>query len=74
MVKAYDANKIQIKQFLNAQLEMINVNEMELDSGTNLAEEMINRIKDIQMPNSNGKYQPPNLDDTIIFEGGLNNE
>lgn len=74
MVKAYDANKIQIKQFLNAQLEMIGVNEMELDSGTNLAEEMINRIKDIQAPNSNGQYQPPNLDDTIVFEGGLDNE
>lgn len=67
MIIAYDANKIQIKQFLTSQLEMINKNEMVLDSGTTLAEEMLKRIKDIHNPKAS--HNPNNLDNTIVFEG-----
>lgn len=74
MVKAYDANKIQIKQFLGAQLEMIGKNELELDSGTTLADEMMNRIKEIDAPKVTDIEETRNLDDTVIFEGGLNDE
>lgn len=67
MVIAYDANKIQIKQFLMSQLEMITKNELELDSGTTLAEEMLKRIKDISRPKSS--RASVSLDNTIVFDG-----
>lgn len=50
MVKAYDANKIQIKQFLQAQLEMITKNELELNSGASLADELTKQINQIHPP------------------------
>ncbi len=74
MVKAYDANKIQIKHFLGAQLDMISKNELELDAGTTLADEMMNRIKEIDAPKFNEITDSRNLDDTTIFEGGIVNE
>jgi len=67
MVIAYDANKIQIKQFLMSQLEMITKNELELDSGTTLAEEMLKRIKDISRPKTS--HHKVTLDSTIVFDG-----
>lgn len=67
MISAYDANKIQIKQFLTSQLEMINKNEMVLDSGTTLAEEMLKRIKDINNPKV--PHYNSSMDNTIVFEG-----
>jgi len=70
MVTAYDANKIQIKQFLGAQLEMISKNELELDSGTTLADEMMHRIKEIDIPKINDVKDLMPLEDTMIFEGG----
>lgn len=73
MVKAYDANKIQIKHFLAAQLEMINKNELELDAGTTLADEMMNRIKEIDAPKI-ATDDPRTMEDTTIFEGGITNE
>jgi len=66
MVIAYDANKIQIKQFLMSQLEMITKNELELDSGTTLAEEMLKRIKDISRPKAS--QHKVTLDSTIVFD------
>jgi cell division initiation protein len=69
MVKAYDANKIQIKQFLMAQLEMITKSELELDAGTNLADEMLKRIKEISAPKTHLYPKDTSLDDTMIFKG-----
>jgi cell division initiation protein len=66
MVIAYDANKIQIKQFLLSQLEMITKNELELDSGTTLAEEMLKRIKHMSTPKVSRTNS--NLDNTLVFE------
>jgi cell division initiation protein len=73
MVKAYDANKIQIKHFLAAQLEMINKSELELNSGTNLADEMLIRIKDIDSPKNND-INVHSIEDTMTFEGRFSNE
>ncbi len=50
MVKAYDANKIQIKHFLQAQLDMINKNEMELSSGTDMAIKMMEKLTSVEPP------------------------
>ena len=60
MVKAYDANKIQIKQFLMAQLEMISKNEMELSAGTNLADELLSQVGDIKPPQMEA-FKPEDL-------------
>lgn len=70
MVTAYDANKIQIKQFLSAQLEMIGKSELELSSGTTLADQMMHRIKDIDVPKVKNYHEEKSLDDTMVFEGG----
>lgn len=48
MVKAYDASKIQLKQFLKAQMEMIEHNELEIEQGNIVSEEMINEAKNIE--------------------------
>lgn len=74
MVTAYDANKIQIKQFLNAQLEMITKSELELDAGTSLADEMMSRIKDIAAPKVSSIDNGRSLEDTMAFESGITNE
>ncbi len=66
MVKAYDANKIQIKQFLQAQLEMINKNEMELSSGTDMAIKMMEKLTSVQAPTID---DIENLDETRVFPG-----
>jgi len=57
MVKAYDANKIQIKQFLSAQMEMIEKNELVLDTGNDLASNMIEEIRKINVPKVNQYHQ-----------------
>jgi len=68
MVKAYDANKIQIKQFLLAQLEMISKNEMELSSGTDQADVMIKKMTSIDPPKID-ELQGNTLEDTSILQG-----
>lgn len=45
MVKAYDASKIQIKQFLNVQLELIEKSELELNVEDVLAKGMLDSIR-----------------------------
>ena len=71
MVKAYDANKIQIKQFLQAQLEMIGKNEMELSSGTDMAIKMMEQLTGIKSPKMK---DVEDLSETKVFEGGLLDE
>ncbi len=73
MVKAYDANKIQIKQFLLAQLEMITKNEMVLNAGTDIAAEMIGQVNNINIPKMND-VKSKNIEDTMIFNIGNNDE
>lgn len=46
VIKAYDASKIQLKQFLKAQLELIEKNELELASGDEMASEAIQKAND----------------------------
>ncbi len=48
MVKAYDASKIQIKQFLKAQMEMIEHNELEIEQGNIVSDEMIQEARNIR--------------------------
>lgn len=47
MVNAYHKNKIQIKQFLNAQLEMINLNEIKIEDYSQDMEDTLTDLKSV---------------------------
>ncbi len=74
MAKSYDAIKIQIKQFLYAQLEMITKNELELDAGATLADDIMDKVRDQQIRKPSILSETEPLGNNMIFEGGKINE
>lgn len=65
LVKSYDSSKIQIKQFLKTQLELIEANEVETVTSNQLGEEMLKETDAITPPsqryNEEAETEPKNI-------------
>lgn len=71
LIKSYDSSKIQIKQFLKTQLELIGVNEVETVESNRLGEKMIKETESIA---SSRDSSPQEIKKENIYNQFENNE
>ena len=68
LIKAYDASKIQISQFLKAQMEMVERNELEIKQNDVISEQAMEEVRKIEVELERGSNEDIEKDNEGQYE------